>query len=313
MELRSFKIHRPDQHVRAVLGDHRGEHPKDLHGEPYARVLAAAAPLLARLEASAGAPVRALSVDGIGRVLRMTTVAITPRPKVFSGPELTDMSQEIAALARAVLRELYDRSPDLPGATPSDPDFWDHIYRDDAGGWELGRPTPPLAEYFAAHAPIGMRTLVVGCGRGHEARLLAGLGARVTAIDIAPAAIATAVATSDPALGIDYQQRDLFDLPGTIGRFDLIVEHCCYCAIEPQRRQAYVDAVADLLTPGGRLVGLFYAHGRPGGPPFTVDPAELRANFERRFTVDQLAPPTNSVLTRLGEELLAAFTVHPPR
>ncbi len=307
MDLRSFKIHRPDRHVRAVLGDHRGVHPHDLYGEAFERVLGAAQPLLALLAGRAQAEVRALSLDGVARVLRLTTAETPPRPLVLPGPDLSDMSAEIAALARAVLRELYARSPDLPGATPSDADFWDHIYRDEAGGWELGRATPPLAGYFAAASPRGLRALVVGCGRGHEARLLAGLGAHVTAIDIAPTAIATAMASSAP--GIDYRVQDLFTLPRGPDRFDLVVEHTCYCAIEVARRGEYVDAVADLLVPGGQLVGLFYAHGRPGGPPFTVDAASVRAAFERRFTIDELVVATDSVLVRMGEELLARFTV----
>ncbi|WP_293271388.1 methyltransferase domain-containing protein [Nannocystis sp.] len=309
MDLRSFKLHRPDRHVRAVLADHRGEHPHDLEGEPFARVLLAAAPLLSRLHDRLGHEPRALSVDGLTRVLRLTTEGDPPRPFVLPLPDLSDMSPEISALARAIVRELQPRGPDLPGTTPSDPAFWDHLYRADAGGWELGRPTPPLAHCLAADPPTGQRALVVGCGRGHEARLLAELGARVTAIDLAPAAIASARAATPPHLAIDFQVADLFALPRSPS-FDLVLEHCCYCAIEPRRRREYVDAVADLLVPGGRLLGLFYAHGRPGGPPFTVSADELAASFARRFTVDALAIADDSVLLRLGEELLGRFTRH---
>lgn len=308
MDLHSFKLHCPDRHVRAVLADHRGTHPHDLHGEAFERVLAAAAPLLAELGGRVGAEPRAISVDGLARVLRLTTAEDPPQPRVITGPDFTAMSTQLAALARAVLRELVHRSPDLPGTTPSQAQFWDHIYADEGGGWELGRATPPLAQLFTAQPPVGLRTLVVGCGRGHEARLLAGLGARVTAIDIAPGAIASARAVTDPSLAIDWQLRDLFDLADGPASFDLVVEHCCFCAIEPARRPAYVEAVAAALVPGGRLVGLFFAHGRPGGPPFTVDAASVAASFGGHFRVDELAPTDASVLARLGEELLGQFT-----
>ena len=307
MDLRSFKLHRPDRHVRAVLADHRGEHPHDLHDEAYERVLASAGPLLAHLQQRIGAEPRALSVDGQARVLRLTTAATPPTPLVLPFSDLLDMSPELAALARAIVRELHTRSPDRPGLTPSDAAFWDHLYRDESGGWELGRPTPPLAHRLAADPPVGQRVLVVGCGRGHEARLLAALGAHVTAVDLAPAAIASARAATPPQLKIDFQVADLFELPRSPA-FDLILEHCCYCAIEPRRRPEYVDAVADLLRPGGHLLGLFYAHGRPGGPPFTVTAEQLRDTFARRFTLDDLSVADNSVLLRLGEELLARFT-----
>jgi methyl halide transferase len=306
MDLRSFKLHRPDRHVRAVLADHRGEHPRDLHGDAYERVLSVAAPLLSALQTRVGAEPRALSVDGLARVLRLTTAADPPRPWVLAEPDFSDMSLEIAALARAIVRELHARAPDLPGATPSDAAYWDHIYLHDDGGWELGRPAPPIVHHFTAHPPTGLRALVVGCGRGHEARALAELGATVTAIDLAPAAILSARALTPAALAVDWQVADLFDL--TAPPFDLIVEACCYCAIDPTRRPAYVDAVADALRPNGRLIGLFYAHGRPGGPPYTTDRAELTTRFSRRFTVDALTTPTDSVLTRIGQELLGAFT-----
>lgn len=308
MDLRSFKLHRPDRHVRAVLGDHRGEHPRDLHGDPFDRVLATAAPLLARLHARLGADVRALSVDAITRVVRLTTTADPPRPRVLPLPDLSDMFPELGATARAIVRELQTRSPDPPGLTPSDPAFWDHIYREDSGGWELGRPTPPLALRLAADPPRGLRALVIGCGRGHEARLLAEHGAHVTAVDIAPAAIATARTATPAHLEIDFRVADLFELPRLPDRYHLILENTCYCAIEPRRRPEYVDAVADLLLPGGRLLGLFYAHGRPGGPPYSVTADELRAGFGRRFHIDELAITDDSVLLRLGEELLATFT-----
>lgn len=308
MDLRSFKLHRPDRHVRAILSDHHGEHPHDLHGEPYERALASAAPLLARLHARLGLEVRALSVDGLTRVVRLTSAADPPQPLVLPLSDLSDMFAELAALARAITRELHTRSPDLPGLTPSDPAFWDHIYREDSGSWELGRPTPPLAGRLAADPPVGQRALVVGCGRGHEARLLAELGARVTAVDLADAAITSARAATPSHLDIDFRVADLFALPGRPDRFDLVLEHCCFCAIEPRRRGEYVDAVADLLVPGGRLVGLFFAHGRPGGPPYTITADELRAAFAPRFAIDELAITGDSVLLRLGEELLAGFT-----
>ena len=69
--------------------------------------------------------------------------------------------------------------------------WWDQRYRDGGDGWELGEPAPPLRHFLEsdlqAPKPPG-RVLVPGCGRGHEAALLAGL---VLALreGIAPAAL----------------------------------------------------------------------------------------------------------------------------
>ena len=76
--------------------------------------------------------------------------------------------------------------------SPSDPQFWREAGRSRRKGWEIGQAAPPLARWFAAHPPVGKRTLVVGCGRGHEARMLAAAGAEVVAVDFAPEAIAEA-------------------------------------------------------------------------------------------------------------------------
>ena len=197
MDLRSFKLHRLDRHLRVVLGDHRGDHPHDLYGDAFERVLLAAGPLLAVLTGQADAELRAFSVDGVAGVLRLTTATDPARAMVLRGPEHAALARSIAPVARAILAELRTRSPDLPGATPSQAAFWDHLYSDDIdAGWELGRAAPPLVNYFEAHPPAGLRVLVVGCGRGHEARMLASLGATVTALDLAPAA-------TPPTLAID--------------------------------------------------------------------------------------------------------------
>jgi SAM-dependent methyltransferase len=159
---------------------------------------------------------------------------------------------------------------------------------------------------------------VVGCGRGHEARLLAERGADVVAIDFAPAAIAEARRLTAPALlraegspgragTIDFRVRDLFRLADEPERYQLVVEHCCFCALEPARRAAYVDVMARVLEPDGELVGLFYAHGRAGGPPYSVSAAELEALFAPAFEQVFLTVPTNSVGHRGGEELLGVY------
>ncbi len=149
---------------------------------------------------------------------------------------------------------------------PSDAKFWEQLYGAGGDGWELGRAAPPFERWFKNRRPRG-RALVVGCGRGHEARLLARLGAQVTAIDFAAPAIEAARALAErEGLAIDFRRMDLFDLPSSTEKWDLIVEHTCFCAIDPARRAEYARAAWSALAPGGELVGLFYAHGRPGGP-----------------------------------------------
>jgi SAM-dependent methyltransferase len=83
------------------------------------------------------------------------------------------------------------------------------------------------------------------------------------------------------------------------------LEHTFFSAIDPGRREEYVRTVRRLLKPGGLLIALFYAHGRPGGPPFTTSEEEVRALFREDFTIERLEVPARSVKPRQGKELLA--------
>jgi len=190
-----------------------------------------------------------------------------------------------------------------------DAEFWEEAYRTGQDGWELGEPSPPLVRALGA-LPPGEAAVVLGCGRGHEARAAASAGwTRVLAVDFAPSAIAGALRLSAGVAGaerIEWRRQDLFTLGATDpGRFDLCIEHTCFCAIDPDRRGEWAEVVRTALRPGGALVALFYAHGRPGGPPFTTDRAEvLRLLGGAGLRVDQIEIPADSVARRETEELL---------
>jgi len=168
--------------------------------------------------------------------------------------------------------------------------FWDGRYRSGSDGWELGRPAPPLAEFLAHHPLAPMppgHVLVPGCGRGHEARLLADRGFTVVGLDLSSEALAEARrwnGEGHPRLRwcqgdlLDPQQRAGLGL--TPASFQGVVEHTCFCAIDPGRRGDYLAAVQDLLEPGGWLLGLFWCHGSPGGPPWGGDPGEIAAQLQ---------------------------------
>jgi thiopurine S-methyltransferase len=157
-------------------------------------------------------------------------------------------------------------------AEVDDAAFWEGLYRSGQDGWELGAPSPPLVRAVGALGPEVLRgaAVVLGCGRGHEARLLAGAGfARVVAVDFARPAIEEARALTPPgspaARAIEWRLADVFSLGATdAGAFDLALEHTCFCAIDPARRPEWAATVARVLRPGGTLVAAFYAHGRPG-------------------------------------------------
>jgi len=188
---------------------------------------------------------------------------------------------------------------------PDTGSWWDQRYLDGTDRWELGAPAPPLARFLKEQAqspqPPG-RVLVPGCGRGHEAALLASLGFEVVGLDFSAEAVREARRLhGGQAGGLTWVQADLLDAEALdaaglgSASCDGVLEHTCYCAIDPALRQAYRSTVARLLQPEGWLLGLFWCHGRPGGPPYGSDADQLVADFTAAgFSQELWFPATNS-------------------
>lgn len=186
-------------------------------------------------------------------------------------------------------------------------DFWEGRYQADTPPWDLGQPAPPLVRLFTSpDAPAPGKTVVLGSGSGHDAVFLAQQEFAVTGVDFAPSAIAQASRLAANAkVSAQFLQRDIFDLlPEYEQQFDYVVEHTCFCALEPNLRDRYVQLVHQLLKPDGHYIGLFFTHNRPGGPPFGSRPEELQQLFSRHFVVLSLEPVPDSISDRSGEEHL---------
>jgi 2-polyprenyl-3-methyl-5-hydroxy-6-metoxy-1,4-benzoquinol methylase len=98
----------------------------------------------------------------------------------------------------------------------------------------------------------GQTVLDAGCGEGHIARLLAGRGARVTAIDVSPRLIELARIEA-PEAQIEYITHDLSTpLPQYAGRFDLVVSNLVLNDVHNYLGLA--NTLGTVTKPGGRLV-----------------------------------------------------------
>ena len=192
---------------------------------------------------------------------------------------------------------------------------WEDCYRTGDTPWDKGAPAPPLVDWLAVPGrQLTGDVLVPGCGLGHDVRAIvrASPGARVCGLDLSGSAVVAARRL--PAAGSEtYRQADLFMPPEEWRhRFDWVVEHTCFCAIDPARRVDYVRAVAGLLRPGGHLLAIFYlqpwAGGEPrppgGGPPFGSNREELDALFAADFTRLAEHVPARTYPGREGRELL---------
>jgi methyl halide transferase len=188
--------------------------------------------------------------------------------------------------------------------------YWDGLYAERQDGWELGAPAPALEAWLASGGtfPPGARVAVPGCGRGHDARLLARHGYAVTGFDFAEAAVTEArqLAARERAV-LTFEQRDVFTLASDYrGAFDAAWEYTCFCAIDPDRRAEYARVLHDLLKPGGTLLACFYPllKDGPDGPPFQASREDIEKALGPWFSIVQAGPPPASPERRRGLEWL---------
>lgn len=186
---------------------------------------------------------------------------------------------------------------------------WEQRYQDKSDPWDLGFPAPPFVNLLAADAPQPGKMAVLGCGKGHDALLFAEAGFEVTGFDFAPTAIAEATTTAQVRnLQAEFIQQDIFALDNQFTHsFDYVLEHTCFCAIDPQKRSQYVEVIKSLLRPQGQLIAIFYTHNRPGGPPFGIKPQEVLQYFTPYFEPIIFQIAKDSITRRQGDEHIAVF------
>jgi SAM-dependent methyltransferase len=186
---------------------------------------------------------------------------------------------------------------------------WQRRYEQNDTPWDKEAPAPALVRFLQETAISG-RVLVPGCGKGHEVRAL-GMqpNCSVVGLDLSSAAIAEArrlAAQADADAAASFIVGDFFRLPPEMnGAFDWLVEHTCFCAIEPRQRPDYVLAAASALRTGGKIFGIFYLNpDTESGPPFAVSEAELAEFFEPHFILLKQWVPKESFPGRENRELV---------
>lgn len=154
----------------------------------------------------------------------------------------------------------------------------------EAGGsrppWDYGAARPQLVEWAESRdlAGGGSNALVVGCGYGGDAELLASRGFRTTAFDFAPTAIAGA-RRRYPASEVSYLVADVLDLPHEWqGTFDLVVESLTVQSMPPEQHAVAARNIAALVAPGGTLLVLATTREEQSevtGPPWPLTRGEV--------------------------------------
>jgi 2-polyprenyl-3-methyl-5-hydroxy-6-metoxy-1,4-benzoquinol methylase len=100
----------------------------------------------------------------------------------------------------------------------------------------------------------GAELIDLGCGAGSNALLFAGLGFRVTGVDVSPTAIAAAAGlAADQNVQIGFKVEDVVQLAGLEDHsFDVATDiGCLHMLVRREDRRSYMRSVRRVLRPGG--------------------------------------------------------------
>ncbi len=211
-------------------------------------------------------------------------------PFVFSRPaqsEFFNLVDEFDDESVTVDGVQFETSPLLTAKNEdvNSADYWTTAYTEvSRPGWELEEPNPALVTALPPLKLQPARILVLGAGSGNDAAYLASLGHHVTAVDFSEEAINRSKKKFSAQANLKFVQADLFTLPPAFaGAFDMIFEHTCFCAIDPERRSEIIKVWRRCLTDIGHILAIFFTIDRPNGPPFGATEWELRERMKKGF------------------------------
>ena len=185
-------------------------------------------------------------------------------------------------------------------------EYWESRYQEQEIGWDIGSISTPLKEYIDQLENKKIKILIPGAGNGYEFEYLHQAGfSEVFVIDIAMTPLKN-IQQRLPHLDAKHLiNQDFFELEE---QYDLILEQTFFCALSPILRKAYVEKMASLLKPKGKIVGLLFEFPLTAeGPPFGGSKDEYLALFNDYFTLKVMKTAYNSIKPRAGIELFVQF------
>jgi cyclopropane fatty-acyl-phospholipid synthase-like methyltransferase len=155
--------------------------------------------------------------------------------------------------------------------------------------WDIGRPQ---GRFVAAADQINGPVLDAGCGTGEHALFLAARGLRVTGIDFLPEAIRRARRkAAERGLPVEFLVKDATTLGGWGERFASVIDCGLFHVFSDADRRRYVEGLAQVLQPGGRLFLMCFSDAEPGTEgPRRVSRQELYDAFADGWEVESVQP-----------------------
>ena len=185
-------------------------------------------------------------------------------------------------------------------------DFWHERWQTGQIGFHQATVHPLLERWWPAlGVAAGTRVYVPLCGKSLDMAWLAERGHRVVGSELSPIAIRDFFAgqgleparttggrfTRNAAGPYELLEGDALGLaPEILGAIDAAYDRAALVALPPEMRVAYAASMARLVPPGVAmlLIAFEYPQEMKGGPPFSVEEAEVRTAFGPAFAVEVL-------------------------
>jgi cyclopropane fatty-acyl-phospholipid synthase-like methyltransferase len=165
-------------------------------------------------------------------------------------------------------------------------DDFENLYSGPAP-WDIGRPQK---RFMAIADQVKSPVLDAGCGTGEHALFLVSRGHRVVGIDFVPTAVRRAQAkAAERCLSAEFLVKDATTMAEWDRRFSTVIDCGLFHVFSDDDRRRYVDGLAHVVEPGGRLFLMCFCDEEPGTEgPRRISQQELRDAFADGWVVESI-------------------------
>jgi SAM-dependent methyltransferase len=155
--------------------------------------------------------------------------------------------------------------------------------------WDIPRPQ---REFDAVADQVTGTVLDAGCGTGEHALFFAARGHQVTGVDFVEEAIRRARAkAAERGLAVEFLVGDATSLESLRRKFDSVIDSGLFHCFSDDDRRRYVQGLADVIRPGGRLFLMCFSDEEPGTDgPRRVSRQELYDAFANGWEIESVRP-----------------------
>ncbi|RLA64356.1 MAG: thiopurine S-methyltransferase [Epsilonproteobacteria bacterium] len=183
--------------------------------------------------------------------------------------------------------------------------FWIKNWKKNNIGFHNSEYNELLLKHFNSFTlEQSAKVLVPLCGKSLDLIWLATQGHHVTGVEVSPLAVENFFSENNfkfnssveekfkrfscQGPSLDILEGDFFDLnKEVLGRINFIYDRAAIVALPPDLRKKYTEVITSILTPGDQmlLVAMEYEFPELIGPPFPVFEHDIRAYYEKNFSI----------------------------